>query len=62
MADPFGTGYGFWDLGLTHVAGPLELDLGYFHTADRAVRLFGGQFRGRPGLGHAALAVLSPHR
>jgi uncharacterized protein (TIGR02001 family) len=41
MADPFGTGYGFWSLGLTHVAGPLELDLGYFHTADRAVRLFG---------------------
>lgn len=41
MADPFGTGYGFWNLGLTHVAGPLELDLAYFHTADRAVRLFG---------------------
>lgn len=41
MADPFGTGYGFWSLGLTHVAGPFELDLGYFHTADRAVRLFG---------------------
>jgi uncharacterized protein (TIGR02001 family) len=41
MADPFGTGYGFWSLGLTHEAGPLELDLGYFRTADRAVRLFG---------------------
>jgi len=41
MADPFGTGYGFWSLGLTHVAGPLELDLAYFRTADRAVRLFG---------------------
>jgi hypothetical protein len=41
MADPFGTGYGFWNLGLTHVAGPLELDFTYFHTADRAVRLFG---------------------
>lgn len=41
MADPFGTGYGFWSLGLTHAAGPLELDLGYFRTADRAVRLFG---------------------
>ncbi|HEY2035959.1 MAG TPA: TorF family putative porin [Steroidobacteraceae bacterium] len=41
MADPFGTGYGFWSLGLSHVAGPLELDLGYFHTAERAVRLFG---------------------
>lgn len=41
MADPFGTGYGFWSLGLTHAAGPLELDLGYFRTADRAERLFG---------------------
>jgi uncharacterized protein (TIGR02001 family) len=41
MADPFGTGYGFWSLGLTHAAGPLELDLRYFRTADRAVRLFG---------------------
>lgn len=41
MADPFGTGYGFWSLGLSHVAGPLQLDFGYFHTADRAVRLFG---------------------
>jgi uncharacterized protein (TIGR02001 family) len=41
MADAFGTGYAFWSLGLTHAAGPWELDLGYFHTADRAVRLFG---------------------
>lgn len=41
MADPFGTGYGFWSLGLTHAAGPLELDLGYFRTAGRALRLFG---------------------
>ncbi len=41
MSDPFGTGYGFWSLGLTHSAGPLELDVGYFHTAARAVRLFG---------------------
>lgn len=41
MADPFGTGYAFWSLGLTHASGPWELDLGYFHTADRALRLFG---------------------
>lgn len=41
MADPFGTGYGFWSLGLTHLAQSWELDVGYFHTADRAVRLFG---------------------
>ena len=41
MADPFNTGYGFWNLGLTHVMGPFELDVSYFHTAPRAVRLFG---------------------
>ncbi|MGH8170842.1 MAG: TorF family putative porin [Steroidobacteraceae bacterium] len=46
MADPFDTGYGFWSLGLTHVAGPLELELGYFRTAGRAVRLFGPQAAG----------------
>jgi hypothetical protein len=46
MADPFGTGYGFWSLGLTHEAGPVELDLTYFGTADRAVRLFGGYSAG----------------
>lgn len=46
MADPFGTGYGFWSLGLTHARGPLELDLGYFRTADRAVRLFGRESAG----------------
>ncbi|MDE2262543.1 MAG: TorF family putative porin [Gammaproteobacteria bacterium] len=41
MADPFGTGYGFWSVGVTHAAGSLELELAYFRTADRAVRLFG---------------------
>ncbi|HUN70697.1 MAG TPA: TorF family putative porin [Steroidobacteraceae bacterium] len=46
MADPFGTGYAFWSLGLTHVAGPLELDLAYFGTADRARYLFGPQRAG----------------
>jgi uncharacterized protein (TIGR02001 family) len=46
MADPFGTGYGFWSLGLSHQAGALELDLGYFHTADRAERLFGPESAG----------------
>ena len=46
MADPFGTGYAFWSLGLSHASGPWELDLGYFHTADRAVRLFGPQSAG----------------
>jgi uncharacterized protein (TIGR02001 family) len=46
MTDPFGTGYGYWSLGLTHAAGPLELDFAYFHTAERAVRLFGADSAG----------------
>lgn len=46
MADPFGTGYGFWSLGLTHSTGPFELDVAYFRTADRALRLFGPQTAG----------------
>jgi uncharacterized protein (TIGR02001 family) len=46
MADPFGTGYGFWSLGLSHQAGPLELDFAYFHTSDRAERLFGPESAG----------------
>lgn len=41
MADPFGTGYGFWSVGLGHTAGSWELDVGYFHTSARAARLFG---------------------
>lgn len=46
MADPFGTGYGFWSLGFTYLTGPVELDLAYFHTAARAVRLFGPEAAG----------------
>lgn len=46
MADPFGTGYGFWSVGLSHEAGPLEIDVAYFHTADRATRLFGADAAG----------------
>lgn len=46
MADPFGTGYGFWNLGLAHQAGQLEVDLGYFRTSDRAERLFGPESAG----------------
>jgi uncharacterized protein (TIGR02001 family) len=41
MTDPFATGYGFWSLGFSHETGPFELDLAYFHTTGRAVRLFG---------------------
>lgn len=46
MADPFGTGYAFWSLGLTHAAGPFEIDVAYFHTAERARRLFGAESAG----------------
>ncbi|HEX5460263.1 MAG TPA: TorF family putative porin [Steroidobacteraceae bacterium] len=46
MADPFNAGYGFWNLGLTHVMGSFELDVSYFHTAPRAVRLFGSDSAG----------------
>jgi uncharacterized protein (TIGR02001 family) len=46
MADPFGTGYGFWSVGLTHAAGPLEVDVGYYRTAERALRLFGSESAG----------------
>lgn len=54
MVDPFGTGYGFWSLGLTHRAGSWELDVGYFHTAERALRLFGRDSAG----GRASVTVL----
>lgn len=46
MVDPFGTGYGFWSLGLTHQTGAFELDVAYFRTAERAVRLFGPESAG----------------
>lgn len=46
MADPFGTGYGFWSVGLTHLAGPWEVEVGYFHSASRATRLFGQDVAG----------------
>lgn len=46
MADPFGKGYAFWSAGLSHSAGPFELDVGYFRAAERAVRLFGRDVAG----------------
>lgn len=46
MADPFGTGYGFWSLGLSHANGPFEVDVTYFRTAARAERLFGPESAG----------------
>lgn len=46
MADPFGTGYGFWSVGLTHLAGPWELNIAYFRTSARALRLFRAESAG----------------
>lgn len=46
IADPFGSGYGFWSLGLTHATGPFEIDVAYFRTAARATRLFGPESAG----------------
>lgn len=54
MADPFGTGYPFWSLGLTHLGGPWELNFTYFRTGRRAMRLFGAESAG----GRVSVTVL----
>jgi uncharacterized protein (TIGR02001 family) len=41
IADPFGTGYGFWNVGVDYGLGAVQLQAGYFGTASRAERLFG---------------------
>lgn len=41
IADPFGTGYGFWNAGAGYAVGAVQLQVGYFGTAERADRLFG---------------------
>jgi uncharacterized protein (TIGR02001 family) len=41
IADPFGTGYGFWNAGMGYALGALQLEAGYFRSASRAARLFG---------------------
>jgi uncharacterized protein (TIGR02001 family) len=41
IADPFGTGYGFWNAGVGYAVGAVQLQVGYFVTARRAERLFG---------------------
>ncbi len=46
IADPFGTGYGFWNVGLDYVLGAVQLQAGYFGTASRAERLFGSYVAG----------------
>jgi uncharacterized protein (TIGR02001 family) len=49
IADPFGTGYGFWNVGLDYVLGAVQLQAGYFGTASRAERLFGSYVAGNRG-------------
>jgi uncharacterized protein (TIGR02001 family) len=46
IADPFGTGYGFWNTGVDYVVGAVQLQVGYFWTANRAGRLFGSYVAG----------------
>jgi len=46
MADPSGTGYGFWNAGVGYTLGPVELTAAYFDTATRAERLFGSYVAG----------------
>jgi uncharacterized protein (TIGR02001 family) len=46
IADPFGTGYGFWNAGLGYGLGAWQFEAGYFGTADRARRLFGSYVAG----------------
>jgi uncharacterized protein (TIGR02001 family) len=41
VTDPFGTGYAFWDAGVGYTWGVVQLQAGYFGTANRANRLFG---------------------
>jgi uncharacterized protein (TIGR02001 family) len=46
IADPFGTGYGFWNAGVGYTVGAWQLDAGFFRTASRAERLFGDYVAG----------------
>jgi uncharacterized protein (TIGR02001 family) len=46
IMDPFGTGYGFWNVGLGYALGPVQLQAGYFWTASRGERLFGDYVAG----------------
>jgi hypothetical protein len=45
-ADPFGTGFGFWNAGVDYALGALQLQVGYFGTSRRADRLFGSYVAG----------------
>jgi hypothetical protein len=49
IADPFGTGYGFWNAGLGYTLGPVQLQAEYVGTSSRAERLFGAYVAGSRG-------------
>jgi len=46
IADPAGTGYGFWSAGVGYTLGTVQLQAGYVGTARRAQRLFGSYVAG----------------
>jgi uncharacterized protein (TIGR02001 family) len=49
VADPFGTGFGFWNVGIDYALGAVHLQVGYFGTSERAERLFGSYVAGSRG-------------
>jgi uncharacterized protein (TIGR02001 family) len=49
IADPFGTGFGFWNAGLGYTVGPVQLQAEYVGTSSRADRLFGSYVAGSRG-------------
>lgn len=46
MNDPSGAGYAYWNAGLGHGIGPVQIDVSYFRTAARAEHLFGPEIAG----------------
>ncbi len=53
IADPRGTGYGFWNAGVSYAWGPVQLQVAYFGTASRAEHLFGTYVAGSRGAASA---------
>jgi uncharacterized protein (TIGR02001 family) len=50
IADPFGTGFGFWNAGLGYAWGPVQLQAEYVGTSPRAERLFRSYAAGSRGV------------
>ena len=46
IADPEGTGYGFWNAGMAYGWGPVQIEAVYIGTASRATREFGSYVAG----------------